>query len=82
MGAIIEFTRLLNAPLGSTGGLHGFILLQNDAGEFTYIARGGPEAAIGGSNGLTTEGYNTGIGGLATLSQTLSHTAGLVVHRP
>src|SRR5215467_12361536 len=63
MAAIIEFTRPLNGALGSTGGLHAFILLQNDAGEFTYIARGGPEAAIGGSNGLTTEGYDTGIGG-------------------
>ena len=44
MAAIIEFLRPINGPDAGTGALHGFLLLKNDAGQYTMIARGGPEA--------------------------------------
>jgi hypothetical protein len=53
VAAIIEFWK----PLGG-GAYHAFLLLQNDAGEFVEIARGGPESAIDGPLGLNSGGYD------------------------
>src|SRR5215831_4177602 len=62
MAAIVEFLRPVNGLGSLTGAEHGFLLLQNDAGQFTDIARGGPESAAAGPLGLNTEGSNVGFG--------------------
>src|SRR5437763_1892652 len=44
MAAIIEFTKPVPWGVGAaTGAEHSFLLLQNDAGQYTEIARGGPQ---------------------------------------
>jgi hypothetical protein len=42
VASIIEFSK----PLFGGAAVHEFLLLQNDAGEFTYIARGGPQSEL------------------------------------
>jgi len=46
VAAIIEFWKALPG-----GAYHAFLLLQNDAGEFVEIARGGPKSAVDGPIG-------------------------------
>jgi hypothetical protein len=51
MAAIFEFDKLM-----SNGFVHRFLLLQDDNGIFTDIARGGPQAGEVGSVGLPSGG--------------------------
>jgi hypothetical protein len=62
MAAIIEFQKPVMLGGVPTGANHAFLLLQNDAGQFADIARGGPQSAAGGSGGLQSEGSNPGYG--------------------
>lgn len=57
MAAIFEFDKLM-----SNGFVHRFLLLQDDNGIFTDIARGGPQAGEVGSVGLPSGGIQSGAG--------------------
>jgi hypothetical protein len=56
MAAIIEFQKPVMLGGVPTGANHAFLLLQNDAGQFTDIARGAPQSAAGGSGGYRAKG--------------------------
>jgi hypothetical protein len=59
MAAIVEFAKPMP---GTPGAFHKFLLLQNDDGEFTDIARGGPQATEFGSEGLASGEISSGAG--------------------
>jgi hypothetical protein len=57
MAAIFEFDKTM-----PNGFIHRFLLLQDDEGNFTDIARGGPQASEVGSEGLPSGGVPSGAG--------------------
>jgi hypothetical protein len=57
MAAIFEFDKTM-----SNGFVHRFLLLQDDEGNFTDIARGGPQSSVVGSEGLPSSGVRSGAG--------------------
>jgi hypothetical protein len=61
MAGIYVFWKPVFGTAG-TGANHAFLLYQNDAGDYTDIARGGPQASLSGMGGLPSGGYDTGFG--------------------
>lgn len=59
---IIVFSKPVTFGPIPTGMDHSFILLQDQSGAYTMIARGGPESASLGSPGLNSGDINSGFG--------------------
>lgn len=72
MAAIFEFAK----PLVGGVAYHRFLLLQDDAGSFTYIARGGPFnpglAPYLGSSGVSGSGFGNLVVDVQPYSQIMS----------